>query len=99
MSNATAKQMELILDMYRVLDTEMDFGTIGKKKSYNVSEASKLIFLNKDIYFGIIDEGQCTVRQYNALTKIAGRVPNIPRHLIGYSTAFEWIKKYSRKAA
>jgi len=96
---ATKKQAELILDMYRVLDTEMDFGTIGKKKFYTTSEASQLIKLNKDIYFGIMDEGQCTVRQYNQLTAIAGRKPKLPRYLIGYTTANEWIRKYSKKVA
>jgi len=99
MLNATKKQIEMIKDMYRVLDNEFDFGNIGKKKTYSRKEASQLIGLNKDIFFGIMDEGQCTVRQYNELTKIAGRQPRLPRFLIGFTTANEWIRKYSEKVA
>lgn len=91
---ATTKQIERLKDMYSVLYTEMDFGTIGKKKFYTVEEASNLIALNNDIYWGIIDDGQCTVRQYAMLTKIAGRTPNIPRCYISFTQAVEWINKY-----
>lgn len=93
----TTKQRTLILDMYKVLDTEMDFGTIGKKKQYNGKEVYEIISLNKEAFYGIMDEGQCTVRQYNILTKIAGRKPKYERHLIGFTQAQIWIDKYNKK--
>jgi len=96
---ATAKQIERLKDMYEILYNEMDFGTIGKKKFYTVDEASKLISLNNDIYWGIIDDGQCTVRQYAMLTKIAGRKPNIQRCYISFTQAVEWINKYNKVSA
>ena len=96
---ATQKQTELINDMLDVLDTEFDFGTIGKKKFYTGKEAYELIGLNIDMFFGIKDGGQCTVKQYNILTQIAGRKPKHERHLIGFSQAVDWIKKYQRKIA
>ena len=96
MKSATKKQVELIKEMYWVLSNEMDFGKIGKKSSYNIMEASKLIKLNKDMYFVIENEGQCTVRQYEKLSKIAGRKPKLDRYLIGFTTANEWIAKYSK---
>jgi hypothetical protein len=97
---ATDKQINLINDMKKVLDNEFDFGTISNKETYTVREASKLIWLNKDVYFGIIDEGQCTIKQYNELTRIAGRKPKIERYLIGFTQANMWIAKYSiNKAA
>jgi hypothetical protein len=95
---ATPKQMELIKDMLDVLDNEFDFGTIGNKKFYTGKEAYEIIGLNKDIFFGIMDDGQCTVKQYNILTRIAGRKPKYPRHLIGFTQAVEWINKYTKKA-
>jgi hypothetical protein len=95
----TKKQYDLIKNMYQVLDTEFDFGHTGKKGKYTVQEASKLIWLNKDIYFGIVDEGQCTVKQYNQLTEIAGRQPKLPRHLIGFTQAIEWLEQYGKKVA
>lgn len=98
---ATAKQLDLIQSMFDVLDNEFNFGTIGKKKYYSVPEASELIQLNSYEFYSIINAGQCTPRQYNILTKIAGRVPKYPRHLIGYTQAIEWINKYkntNRKA-
>lgn len=98
--NATKKQMNLIDDMKKVLDTEFDYGHINiNKKVYTSKEASILIYLNKDIFFGIVDEGQCTVKQYNILTKIAGRKPKLERYLIGFTQANEWIKKYTVKVA
>jgi hypothetical protein len=95
----TSNQKDLINDMLEVLDTEFDFGTIGEKKDYTSNEAYKLIGLNKSCFYGIMDEGQCTVKQYNILTKIAGRAPKLPRYLIGFSTAEEWIKKYTKKVS
>jgi hypothetical protein len=95
---ATTTQTELIKDMLNVLDNEFDYGDIGKKQFYTGKEAYNLISLNKDMFYGIIDGGQCTVRQYNILTKIAGRPPKYERHLIGYTQAVEWINKYTRKA-
>lgn len=92
---ATKKQIELLKNMYNVLWTEMDWGTIGKKKAYTIKEASKLIKLNSDIFWGIMDDGQCTVRQYAILTKIAGRKPKLDRCHISYFLAVEWIKEYS----
>jgi len=94
---ATQKQTELINDMLDVLDDEFDYGTIGQKKFYTGKEAYELISLNKDIFFGIIDDGQCTVKQYNILTKIAGRKPKYERHLIGFTQAVDWINKYTKK--
>ena len=99
MASATKKQVEIINDMRDVLDNEFDFGSIETKSNYSIKEASELIKMNKDIYFGIMDEGQCTVRQYNELTRIAGRAPRLPRYLIGYSTAIQWIREYSSKVA
>jgi hypothetical protein len=95
---ATQKQTELINDMLEVLDNEFDFGTIGKKKFYTGKEAYELISLNVDMFFGIKDGGQCTVKQYNQLTKIAGRKPKYERHLIGFSQAVDWINKYKKIA-
>lgn len=95
----TNKQKELINDMLDVLDNEFDYGTIGQKKFYSSKEAYELIALNKDIFFGIIDDGQCTVKQYNILTKIAGRKPKYERHLIGFTQAVEWINKYTNRKA
>lgn len=98
--NATEKQLTLINDMKETLDNEFDYGYINpNKKVYTSKEASQLIFLNKDIFFGIIDEGQCTVKQYNRLTQIAGRQPKLQRYLIGFTQANEWIKKYTAKVA
>jgi hypothetical protein len=94
----TNKQRELLRDMFEVLDNEFDFGSIGKKRFYTNNEASKLINLNKDMFFGIMDEGQCTVFQYNQLTHIAGRTPKLPRYLIGFTQAAEWIKNYKKRA-
>lgn len=95
----TNKQRDLINDMLEVLDTEFNFGRLGKKKDYSTKEAYKLISLNKTDFFGIIDEGQCTVKQYNELTRIAGRTPKLPRHLISNTQAIEWIEKYTRKVS
>lgn len=95
----TIKQKTLLTDMFRTLDTEFDFGTIGRKSSYTNKEASELISLNKDMFFGIMDEGQCTVKMYNELTRIAGRKPKLERHLIGFTQANEWIKQYGQRKA
>lgn len=95
----TIKQLELLREMRSTLDNEFSFGTIGKKKFYTNKEASTLISINYINHFVIIDEGQCTVKQYNILTKIAGRKPKLKRELIGFSTAVEWIKLYSEKLA
>jgi len=92
---ATAKQEELIKDMINVLDTDFDYGTIGKKKFYTSQEAYKLIGLNNDIFWGIMDDGQCTVKQYNQLTEIAGRKPKLERHHISFMQAVEWINQYA----
>jgi len=92
----TTKQAELMKSMNEVLAQEFDFGTIGKKKQYTGQEAYKLISLNSEIFYGIIDDGQCTVRQYNKLTAIAGRAPKQPRHMISYYEANQWIEKYSK---
>lgn len=93
---ATAKQTERINDMLEVLDNEFDYGTIGKKRFYTSQEAYKLIGLNTDLFFGIMDDGQCTVKQYNELTKIAGRQPKLPRHYISFTQAVEWLRKYKK---
>ena len=95
----TIKQKNLLRDMLDTLDTEFDFGTIGRKSSYTNKEASELISLNKDMFFGIIDDGQCTVPQYKELTRIAGRKPKLERYLIGFSEAVIWIKKYGQRKA
>ena len=95
----TKKQAELINNMIDILDTEFDYGLIQKKDTYTHDEVSKLIFLNKDNFYGIIDGGQCTVKQYNKLTAIAGRKPKLERHLIGHFEASQLIKKYSKISA
>jgi hypothetical protein len=92
----TKPQAELLKSMNEVLDNEFDFGNIGKKARYTNYEAGQLISLNKDIFYGIIDDGQCTVRQYNKLTAIAGRQPKQSRHMISYYEANQWIEKYSK---
>jgi len=92
----TKKQCNLLKEMYLVLDTEFDFGVIGKKKTYSSQEAFKLIGLNKDLFYLIIDEGQCTVRQYNELQKIAGRKLKKERHFLSFQQAAEWIKEYGK---
>lgn len=94
---ASQKQLELINDMIDYLDTEFDYGTVRKKKYYTVKEASELISLNKGLFFEIIDCGQCTPKQYNLLTKIAGRKPKWERHEIGFIQAVQWIKEYYKK--
>jgi hypothetical protein len=94
---ASQKQMELINDMLEYLDTEFDYGQIKKKKYYSCKEASDLINLNKDLFYQIIDCGQCSPKQYNLLTKIAGRKPKFERHEIGFSTAAKWIEQYYKK--
>lgn len=91
---ATAKQLDLIQHMYDVLDTEFNFGTIGQKRFYSVPDASELIQLNSENFYNIIDAGQCTIKQYNELTKIAGRKPKFERWQIGFAQAVEWINKY-----
>lgn len=96
---ATAKQTQRINEMLEVLDTEFDFGTIGKKSFYTSQEAYKLIGLNTDLFFGIMDDGQCTVKQYNILTKIAGRQPKIARNYISYTQAVIWINQYTSKVS
>lgn len=53
----TRKQTELLTNMYKVLDSQMDFGTIGKKKQYTSKEAYTIISLNKEAFYGIMDEG------------------------------------------
>lgn len=93
---ATAKQEERLNDMFEVLDTEFDYGTIGKKRFYTSQEAYKLIGLNNDMFWGIMDDGQCTVKQYNELTKIAGRQPKLERHFISFTQAVEWLRKYKK---
>jgi hypothetical protein len=93
---ATAKQEKRINDMLEVLDNEFDYGIIGKKKVYTSQEAYKLIGLNTDLFFGIIDDGQCTVKQYNQLTAIAGRKPRLERHYISFKKAVEWLKQYQK---
>ena len=98
---ATHKQLDLIKNMLDYLDTEFDFGNIGKKNYYSIPEASQLIKLNKDLFYSIINDGQCSPRQYNELTRIAGRKPKFERHEIGFSTAAQWISQYkntNRKA-
>lgn len=95
---ATQKQLNLIQNMIDVLDNEFDFGSVGQKKFYSVPEASELITINRESFYNILDFGQCTVRQYNILTKIAGRKPKFERHQIGYSTAVDWIEKYYKKS-
>lgn len=95
----TTKQQERLKSMYEVLDTEFDFGTIGRKKYYTSSEAYTLISLNSDMYWGIIDDGQCTVRQYNLLTKIAGRKPKLERCYITNFQAITWINQYTKKVS
>ena len=95
----TLKQKTLLTDMFGALDTEFDFGKIGRKSSYTNKEASELIGLNKDMFFGIIDGGQCTVPQYKELTRIAGRKPKLERHLIGFSEAVMWINQYGQRKA
>jgi hypothetical protein len=92
---ATAKQTELMNDMLEILDTEFDYGTIGKKKFFTSQEACKLIGLNHAEFWTIMDEGQCTVKQYNQLTSIAGRKPKKERHHISFMQAVEWIKQYA----
>jgi hypothetical protein len=92
----TKPQAELLKSMNEVLAQEFDFGTIGKKARYTNYEAGKLISLNCEIFYGIIDDGQCTVRQYNKLTEIAGRTPKQPRHMISFYEANKWIEKYSK---
>lgn len=94
---ATKKQTELINDMLDVLDNEFDYGTIGQKKFYTSREAFEIISLNKDEFFSIIDDGKCTLKQYNELTKIAGRTPKYSRELIGFTQANEWIRQYKNK--
>lgn len=96
---ATSKQTERINDMLEILDTEFDYGTIGKKRFYTSQEAYKLIGLNTDLFFGIMDDGQCTVKQYNILTEIAGRKPKLERHHISYTQAVEWIRQYTKKVS
>lgn len=92
---ATVKQEERLNDMLEVLDNEFDYGNIGQKKFYTSQEVYKLIGLNTDIFFGIMYDGQCTVKQYNILIKIAGRKPKLERHHISYMQAVEWIKQYT----
>lgn len=96
---ATAKQEERLNDMFEVLDTEFDYGTIGKKRFYTSQEAYKLIGLNNDMFWGIMDDGQCTVKQYNQLTKIAGRKPKLERYCISFTQAVEWLRKYNKKVS
>jgi hypothetical protein len=96
---ATAKQEERLNDMFEVLDTEFDYGTIGKKKFYTSQEAYKLIGLNNDIFWGIMDDGQCTVKQYNQLTAIAGRKPKLERWTISFTQAVEWLRIYNKKVS
>mgnify|MGYP001586051447 CR=1 FL=1 len=96
---ATVKQEERLNDMFEVLDTEFDYGTIGKKKFYTSQEAYKLIGLNNDMFYGIMNDGQCTVKQYNTLTAIAGRKPKKERHHISFMQAVEWINEYSKKVS
>lgn len=93
----TSKQKELLISMREVLDHEMDYGRFGEKEVYSNYEASLIIKLNEDLFFGIINDGQCTVRQYNTLKKIAGRKPKRERHEISFVQAVDWIKKYSKK--
>jgi hypothetical protein len=94
---ASQKQLELINDMIDYLDTEFDYGTIKKKRYYSCKEASELISLNKDFFYQVVDYGQCSPKQYNLLTKIAGRKPKYERHQIGFSTAAQWIEQYYKK--
>ena len=94
---ASQKQIELINDMIDYFDTEFDYGRVAKKKYYSCKEASELISLNKDLFYQIIDCGQCSVKQYNLLTKIAGRKPKYERHQIGFSTATQWIEQYYKR--
>ena len=94
---ATAKQLDFIQRIIDVLDNEFDFGDIGQKRYYSIQEANELITLNKDSYYDIVDSGQCTVSQYNLLTKIAGRTPKYERHHIGFAQAVEWINRYTQR--
>ena len=93
----TIKQKELIVRMYKTLSKQFDFGTIGKKsmKKLTVNEASELIKLNQDLFWVIENEGQCTIRQYETLTKIANRSPKIERKFITFIQAQRWINEYS----
>jgi len=94
---ASQKQLELINDMIDYLDTEFDYGTVKKKKYYSCKEASELISLNKDLFYQVIDCGQCSPKQYNLLIKIAGRKPKFERHEIGFTQAVQWIEQYYKK--